>query len=287
MEYAIQVNNLTKNYHDFSLKDVTFHVPKGSIMGFVGQNGSGKTTTIKSLLNLIQLDGGNILIENNDSIIGEKKIKEIIGVIFDECCFPLSLTIKEIDKIMKAIYAENWQRSHFLSYTKSFKLPQKKPIKEYSRGMKKKLSLAVALSHNAKVLILDEPTSGLDPVTREEILTMLMDFIQDEEHTVFLSSHITSDLEKIADYITFIHEGRIVLTENKDNLIYNYGIIKCSEKDLSYISKDAILGIRRGHFGCEVLTNHKREFEKENMPFVIDKANIEDILLFMVKGGKA
>jgi len=286
MDYAIQVKNLFKNYDGFSLKNVTFDVPKGSIMGFVGQNGSGKTTTIKALLNLIHLDGGKILIENNDSIFGEEKIKEMVGVVFDECCFPESLNIKDIDKIMKGIYEKNWQRSKFFSYTKRFKLPEKKCVKEFSRGMKMKLSIAVALSHDAKILILDEPTSGLDPVIRDEILTILMEFIQDEEHTVLLSSHITSDMEKIADYIIFIHEGSIVLTENKDDLIYNYGIIKCSENDLSYINKDYIIGVRRGYFGCEVLTNCKSKVEKINKPFVIDKANLEDILLFVVKGEK-
>ena len=215
MENAIVVKNLRKNYKDFQLKDISFSVPKGCIMGFVGENGAGKTTTLKGILNLINRDGGSVEIFGMDNIKDEKKIKEDIGVVFDECCFYDSLNPKESSKIMKRIY-KNWDGKIFNDYLKKFQIPDKKIIKEFSKGMKMKLSIAIALSHKPKLLIMDEATSGLDPIVREEILDIFLDFIQDEEHSILMSTHITGDLDKIADYITFINNGEIIFSKSKD-----------------------------------------------------------------------
>jgi ABC-2 type transport system ATP-binding protein len=283
MSYAIEVNGLSKQYTNFNLDNVSFSVPKGSIMGFVGENGAGKTTTIKSILNLIHKDGGDIKIFGLDHVKEEQKIKEQIGVVFDESYFHDFLTIKDITKIMGRIYS-NWSNETFESYVSRFKLPKDKIVKDFSRGMKMKLTIAVALSHEAKILILDEATSGLDPIIRDEILDIFLDFIQDEEHTILLSSHITSDLEKVADYITFIHDGKIIFSESKDDLIYQYGVVRCNKDDYDKLDKKHIVGVRKNKFGYEVMINNKREIERQHRDFVVDSTTIEEIILFKVRG---
>lgn len=283
MEYAIEVNQLTKQYASFKLDNISFSVPKGSIMGFVGENGAGKTTTIKSILNLIHKDGGDVKLFGLDYAKDERKIKEQIGVVFDESYFHDFLTIKDITKIMGKIYS-NWSNETFESYTSRFKLPKDKFMKEYSRGMKMKLTIAVALSHQAKILILDEATSGLDPIIRDEILDIFLEFIQDEEHTIFLSSHITSDLEKVADYITFIHEGKIIFSESKDDLIYRYGVVHCRKEEYEKLDKKHIVGVRKNQFGYEVMVNNRKEIEKHHRELVVDNTTIEEIILFIVRG---
>ena len=283
MENAIVVKNLRKNYKDFQLKDISFSVPKGCIMGFVGENGAGKTTTLKGILNLINRDGGSVEIFGMDNIKDEKKIKEDIGVVFDECCFYDSLNPKESSKIMKRIY-KNWDEKIFNDYLKKFQIPDKKIIKEFSKGMKMKLSIAIALSHKPKLLIMDEATSGLDPIVREEILDIFLDFIQDEEHSILMSTHITGDLDKIADYITFINNGEIIFSKSKDELSYNMGIVKCGKKEFENIDKDFIVSYRKNNFGYEILTNKKEMFIDKYQDIVVDKASIEDIMLFYIRG---
>lgn len=283
MENAIVVKNLRKNYKDFQLKDISFSVPKGCIMGFVGENGAGKTTTLKGILNLINRDGGSVEIFGMDNIKDEKKIKEDIGVVFDECCFYDSLNPKESSKIMKRIY-KNWDEKIFNDYLKKFQIPDKKIIKEFSKGMKMKLSIAIALSHKPKLLIMDEATSGLDPIVREEILDIFLDFIQDEEHSILMSTHITGDLDKIADYITFINNGEIIFSKSKDELSYNMGIVKCEKKEFENIDKDFIVSYRKNNFGYEILTNKKEMFIDKYQDIVVDKASIEDIMLFYIRG---
>lgn len=279
MENILEIKNLSKKYDEFTLSDVNITLAKGCIMGFIGENGAGKSTTIKLILNLIHRENGDIKILGLDNREKEIQIKEEIGVVLDESNFPDDIKAGEVSKIMKHIY-RNWDDNVFQSYLKKFSLPMKKVVKEYSRGMKMKLAIAVALSHHAKLLILDEATSGLDPIVREEILEVFLEFIQDEEHSIFISSHIISDLEKIADYITFIHKGKIVFSEPKDLLLDDYGILKCSKSDYDKIEKEIIVGCRKSQFGVEALV--KRNKLKGN--YTIDQANLEDIMLFQIKG---
>lgn len=278
MEIALKITNLSKSYKDFKLDNVNIELPKGCIMGFIGENGAGKSTTIKLILDLIHRDSGNITVLGKDNKKELNLVKENIGVVMDECFFPENISAKDINLIMKNIY-KTWDENKFNSLLKSFKLPDKKIIKEYSRGMKMKLSIAVALSHDSKLLILDEATSGLDPIVREEILDIFMGFIQNEEHSIFVSSHIISDLEKICDYITFIHRGKIIFSEAKDVLLDSYAILKCSQNEFDNIDKSIIKGYRKNTFGIEALVLRN----KLKGTHVMDKANIEDIMLYYIK----
>lgn len=218
MENILEVKNLCKNYDKFSLKNISLNLPKGTIMGLVGENGAGKSTTIKAILNLLHTSDGIIKIFGLDCKEHEMEIKEDIGIVLDEGFVSEYLNPKDINTIMKDMY-KNWDEELYFKYLADFKLPEDKISKEYSSGMKMKLKIAVALAHHPKLLILDEPTSGLDPVARNDILDIFQDFIQDEEHGIFVSSHITSDLESIADYITFINNGEIVLSKTRDELL--------------------------------------------------------------------
>lgn len=285
MQYAIEVEKLNKDYKSFQLKNISFQVPAGSIMGFIGENGAGKTTTIKEILNLISRDSGVIKIFGQDNKINEKEIKEQIGVVFDESYFHDGLKIKDITGIMKHIY-KNWDAKVFSQYIDKFKLPDDKVVKEFSRGMKMKLTIAVALSHGAKLLILDEATSGLDPVVRDEMLDIFLDFIQEENHTIFISSHITSDLEKIADYITFIHQGEIVFSKSKEDLMDNFGVIHCGQDIFNSVDKKYVTGYRKNQFGYEVLINNKKELMNRSQSLEIEKTSIEEIILFIARGEK-
>lgn len=294
MKNAITVRNLTKVYEGFKLNNISFEIPKGTIVGFIGENGAGKSTTIRAILGLLPVESGEIELLGHQMKTGDKEaaFKEQIGVVFDECNFPGELKVKYIQKIMKNIY-RTWNNNKFEEYLNRFELPREKKIKELSRGMKMKMSIAVALSHDSRLLVLDEATSGLDPVIRDEILDMLRDFIGDEEHTVFLSSHITSDIEKISDYVMMIHKGNLVLQENKDELLYRYGIVKGSKEQIELIPKELIAGKTEGEFGCSALVNNKERLlesafmemaeEKGEIRPAIDRAGIEDILLYIVK----
>lgn len=282
MSNAIEVTNLTKRYGEFCLDNISFNVESGTIMGFVGQNGAGKTTTIKSILNIIKTNGGSIKVFGLNNISDEIAIKENIGVVFDDICFNKTLNMRYINSIMKGIYKE-WSQDKFYEYCRKFELPLGKKFKAYSRGMKMKASMAVALSHNAKLLILDEPTSGLDPIVRNEILDMLQDFVVSEEHTILFSSHITSDLGRIADAITFIHKGKVVFSENKIDLLERHAILKCSAEDFAQLDKQKVISSRKSSCGYEALISD-REFYERNYPnLVIDNASIDDIMVFYAK----
>lgn len=280
---AIVLNNVVKQYDDFKLNKISFHVPMGSIMGFVGENGAGKTTTMKAILDLISMDAGEISILGSDSKNFPKEKKTMMGVVLDGCSLHDTLNSSNINVIMKRIYP-NWDEKTFFEYIRRFRLPNKKYVKEYSRGMKMKLSIAVALSHHAKLLILDEATSGLDPMVREEILDIFLEFIQDEEHTILLSSHIISDIEKIADYVTFIHKGNIVFSKNKDDLIYQHGVIHCRKEEVHNIDKAFILGIRDNSYGAEVLIQNKEKFQRRYHQYKVERTSIEEIMLFISRG---
>lgn len=276
---AIEVNRMYKELGDFQLRDVSFNIEQGTVMGFIGQNGAGKTTTIKCILNLLKITAGNISIFGKNHAEYELEIKANIGVVFDELHVPDSLTAIDLDTFYGNVY-KRWDRSHFFSLLERLDVSKYTKVKDLSRGMKMKLSLALALSHHPKLLILDEPTSGLDPVVRDEVLDILLGFMEDESHSILFSSHITSDLEKIADTITFIHKGEIVFSESKDVLLYEYGLWKGTAEQAKEIPAQAILGKRKSAFGVELLVNRKYA----SPAFTLEKPTIDDIMVFFVKG---
>ena len=284
MENILEVKNLCKKYNQFELKNVNLTLPKGMIMGLIGENGAGKTTTIKSILNLTN-STGEINIFGLNVKKYDKKIKEDIGVVLNENFFSEYLNPKDINKIMKNIY-KNWDEKLYFKYLEDFKLPQNKISKEFSSGMKMKLKIAVALAHHPKLLILDEPTSGLDPVARSGILDIFQDFIQNGENSIFVSSHITSDLEHIADYITFINDGEIVLSKTRDELLEEYGIVKCSKAEFEKINKKDYVKYKVNRYEYDVLVENKSEFKRKYDFNVIDKPTLEDIMLIYIKGEK-
>lgn len=285
MEYenAIEINNLVKKYDGFTLGEISFAVPTGSIMGFVGQNGSGKSTTIKSILNIIKNDSGEIKIFGLDHIKYEKEIKEKIAVVFDTLPFHESLNGKQINNIMKNMYKE-WSEETFYGYLERFHLPVKKKLGEFSKGMKMKFQIATALSHNASLLIMDEATAGLDPVVRSEMLDVFMEFMQNETHSILMSSHITSDLERVADKLTFIHNGKIILSGYKDEILENHGIIQCSLDDIKEIDDEDIISIRTNKYAASIMVKNRRQCEVKYSGALIDNASLDDILLYYVKG---
>ena len=285
MENNIEVNNLSKKYDTFELKNINFTVPKGSILGFVGENGAGKTTTIKSILNITN-SSGNIKILGKDIKQYEKEINQNIGVVLDDSFLSEYLTAKQINSIMKDIYNE-WDENKYINYLKQFNLPINKLLKDYSSGMKMKLKIATAISHNPKLLILDEPTNGLDPVVRNEILDIFRNYIEeDETRSIFISTHITTDLEHISDYIVFIKNGEIIFNLPTIELLENYGIIKCSKEDFSKIDEQDYIRFKQEKYQYEVLTDNKENIIKKYDITTIDKPSIEDIMLLYVKGEK-
>ncbi len=283
MENILEIKNLSKKYNSFELKNINIELPKGTIMGFIGENGAGKTTTIKSILNIINKDSGQIKIFGLDN--KETKIKEDIGVVLDDSFLSEYLNPLDINKIMKNIY-KNWDEKLYFKYIEDFKLSKEKISKEYSSGMKMKLKIAVALSHHPKLLILDEPTLGLDPIARNEILDIFQEFIQDENKGIFVSSHITSDLEHIADYITFINNGEIIFSKTKDELLESYGIARCSKEQFDKIKKEDYIKYKKNKYEYDVLIENKYEFRKNYNISVIDKTSLEDIMLIYIKGEK-
>ena len=281
VENAIEIKNLNKNYKGFSLQDVSFNVPCGCVTGFIGQNGAGKSTTIRSILNMLRRDGGDIKVFGADNLEEEYLIKENIGVVFDDIGFHAKLKPKHIDKILKGMYKE-WDSEVFFSYLEKFGLPLNKKVGDYSRGMQMKLQIATALSHHAKLLIMDEPTGGLDPIVRNEILDIFMEFIQDSEHTVFLSSHIITDLERIADYIVFINKGKILLSEDKNTIAERHGILKCTEEQFATVDREDVIGHRKSSFGVEALVGDYERCKAKYKDMLCEKTTLEEIMLFYV-----
>ncbi|GAA0071074.1 ABC transporter ATP-binding protein [Clostridium sardiniense] len=285
MDYALKVENLCKVYEntDFKLDNVTFSIPKGSILGFVGKNGAGKSTTINSILNIIKKDSGTVKFFGFDMTDDITSIKEDIGVVFDTVNFHEDLTAKNIEKILSDIY-KNWDKDLFFSYLEKFKIPSDKKIKTFSRGMTMKLSISIALSHKARFLILDEATAGLDPVIREEILDTFLDFVEDENNSILISSHISSDLEKIADYIAVIDNGKVILMESKDTLIYDYGIARMKRNDFDKLQKSEYISYRKRGLQIEVLISDKISFSKKYPNVTLDVTSIDEILPLITKG---
>ncbi len=285
MENNIELQNVSKKYKDFELKNITFNVPQGCVVGLIGENGAGKTTTIKSILNITRSEG-TVKIFGKDSKKNENEIKEEIGVVLDDSYLSDYLTPKQINSIMKDVY-KTWDENKYLSLLKQFNLPINKLTKEFSSGMKMKLKIVTAISHKPKLLILDEPTSGLDPVVRNEILDIFRKYIEeDETRSILLSTHITTDLEHISDYIVFIEKGKIVFNLPTNELLENYGIIKCSKEDFLKINEKDYIKYKKGKYQYEVLTGDKNIIRSKYNITTIDKPSIEDIMLFYVKGEK-
>ncbi len=284
-ENAIEIRDLTVKYDGFTLDSVSFDVAKGTIMGFIGQNGAGKTTTIKALLNIINRDGGTIKMLGLDNLKDEVEVKQQISAVFDELPFQDELNAKNINTMMKNIYTE-WSTETFNDYLDKLSLPSKKKIGDFSKGMKMKLQIAVALSHNAKLLIMDEATTGLDPVVRNECLDMFREYLQDENNTILMSSHITSDLEKIADSVTFIDKGNLLLTGYKDNILETHGIIKCTKDDYKSIDAADIVSCRLTDFGAEVMVSDKDACKSKYSGVILDDTTLEEIMLYYVNAKK-
>lgn len=275
---AIEIKDLTKKYKGFSLDRLTLTLPSGCIMGLIGENGAGKSTAIKAMLGIVNYDYGDI------NILGQKMsadLKNDIGVVLDEVGISEAFNIKEVEIIMRNTF-KNWKSDVYFGYIKKFGLPEKKKFKQFSKGMKMKLGIAIALSHDAKLLILDEPTSGLDPVVRDEIIDILNDFTRDESHSILISSHIVSDLEKLCDYIAFIHKGKLMLCEEKDKLLEQYGFINTTEEALAELDNSAVIGKKVTKWGVEALV------DREKIPHLFDvkPVTIEELFVFMVKEEK-
>lgn len=279
MKNAIDIKGVSKTYRDFTLDSLTLSLPEGSIMGLIGENGAGKSTTIKLIMNAILPDSGSIEVLGMDNKSpGFAEAKEDIGVVLDEAYFPVSLNCKNVNKIIGLTY-KKWDPDKYFGYIKKFGLPEKKAFKDFSRGMKMKLAIAVALSHDPKLLVLDEATGGLDPIVRDEILDIFNDFTRDESHSVLISSHIVSDLEKICDYIAFLHRGRLMFVEEKDLLYENYALVNMTKTQLSGMPKGSVLGSRENSYGAEVL------MLRSDIPagMVPERITIEDIMLYMAR----
>jgi len=282
---ALVVSGLTKRYKDFSLQDISFEVPKGSIVGLIGENGAGKSTIIHAVLGLIRKDAGTVS-------IGGKQEKEIdfaarnqIGVVFDGNNFPAAYTPNALNGLLKSVYTQ-WDEELYFSTLKKFSLPVNRKIKTFSKGMSRKLSIAVALSNHSRLLILDEATSGLDPIIRDDVLDILLDYVQDEENSILFSSHITSDLEKIADYIVFIHNGRLVFRKPKDDLLNHYGMIKCGAAQFDELDKTEMISCRKKDYRWEVLIADRDAAQKKYPKAIVDPVTIDEIMLQYIKGNQ-
>lgn len=278
---VIELKNVTKDYGDFKLDHVSFTVPEGSVCGFIGQNGAGKTTTIHLILDIIKRDAGEIKVFGENIDIDSASLREDIGVVFDEMGFHEFMTGRDINLMMKHIY-KNWDELVFFDYLKKFSLPSKKKCGSFSRGMRMKLQIAVALSHHARLLIMDEPTSGLDPIVRNEMIDIFREFVVQEDHTILLSSHITGDLEKIADEVVFIDGGQIILSGNKDEILEKHGILKCKKDALKTIEPSLIIHQEVSSYGAEILINDRQTAARLYPSLVLEPAALEQIMIHYV-----
>ena len=284
MENILEIKDLNKAYDGFALKNVSFSLPKGYIMGFVGQNGSGKTTTIRSILDMAKIDSGKISVFGLDSVTDSIAIKERLGVVFDSLYFAGHLNIRQIEQQLKPFY-KNWDSKEFHRRIKDFDLPENRKVEDFSKGMKMKLMVAVALSHNAELIILDEPTSGLDPVARDELLDILTEYIEDEKRGVLFSTHITADVERIADFVTILHDGKVWYTGTKDDLAEKYAVLKGGEDDLPASLKEKLIGFHAYRSGFDALI---KTDDLAGIPDSLEyeKASIDEILVYIAKEAK-
>ncbi len=280
---ALAVQGLTKRYKDFVLDNVSFVVPRGAIVGLVGENGAGKSTTLHAILGLIHRDGGSVELLGREDTAVDEAFRNQIGVVFDGSSYPETLTPRKLNRVFQSLY-QGWDEAGYFALLEQLSLPVDKKIKAFSKGMKMKLSLAVAFSHGAKLLVLDEATSGLDPVVRDDILDLCLGFVQEEDRAILVSSHITSDLEKVADYIVFLHKGRVVFCKPKDELRYHYGILRCGAAQFEAIDKGEVLAWRRQDYQWEVLVADRAAAQRKYPKAVVDPATIDEIMLLYVKG---
>ena len=285
MENSITVRGLEKHYAGFSLRNVNFSVPQGSIVGFIGENGAGKTTTLKAILGLIHADAGEITVLGQPVTRKSHAANAHVGVVMEGSFFSSTFTTAEVAGVMRLVHPA-WDGALYAQLCRRFSLPEKKPYKEFSRGMRVKLTFAAALAHRPQLLVLDEATSGLDPVVRSEMLDLFLEFIQDEQHSILLSSHITSDLERVADYIVFIHEGRIVFELPKDELLEKFAVVKCPRGGQNALAAAHILGVQESRFDTQVLVDNAPEVRRANPGAVLEPACIDDIMTFFAKGGE-
>lgn len=286
MNKAIEIKNLVKRYDDnFQLGELNLDIPSGEIIGLIGENGAGKTTLIKSILDILRINKGEIKILGKDIKNNETLIKEDIGVVLDNTFFPEVLNAKDIDSVMKSIY-KSWDSKLYYDYLKEFNIPVTSIIKKLSKGMRKKLEIATALAHHPKLLILDEPTSGLDPVVRNEVLDIFLKFIADDEHTILFSTHITSDLEHIADEIVFIDKGKVLINKTRDEILDNYGILKCNLDEFIKIDKSDYMAYKKNKYNYEILVSDRNKVSKKYKNMVVDKITLEDLMVLMIKGDK-
>lgn len=280
---ALEIKNISKTYKNFKLDDISFVLPCGHIMGLIGENGAGKSTIINCILDIIEKDSGSISVLGQKNDKNNVSLKENIGVVLDASDVYDNYTVKQVENIMKDVYKQ-WNHEVYDYYIQKFALQLNKMIKDFSRGMKMKMAITIALSHQPKILILDEATSGLDPIMRDEILDVFMEFVQDENHAILLSSHISSDLEKIADYITFIHEGKLILSTSKDELIYEYGLMKCRNDEFDMIDKEDIIRYRIKTYEVEILVKDREKMAKKYPNCIVDPTKLDDIMMLYVKG---
>ncbi len=285
MENILQIENLSKSYPGFYLDNISFSIPKGAIVGLIGENGAGKTTTMNLILHAIEKDAGKISVFGKDHLACEKEIKQDIGVVQDECNLPLMFTASDIEAVMEKIY-RNWEHEQYWALINKFNLPHNQIISSFSKGMKIKMNFAIALAHKSKLLLLDEATSGLDPVMRDDVLNLLLEFVQNEEHSVLFSSHITSDLSKIADYIAFLHEGKLLFYKEKDDLIYHYGLVHCGHELFSRFDKHDMLAWRKQDYEYQILVADRDAVSGKYKGCVVDPATLDDIMLLYIRGEK-
>ncbi|MDE6530581.1 MAG: ABC transporter ATP-binding protein [Lachnospiraceae bacterium] len=285
MENILELHQVSKTFpkSDFSLKNVTFSLPYGTILGFVGENGAGKTTTIGCILNTISKDNGTIKLFGKEMLDTDTNLREKIGVVYDGDNFPVYWTAKQLSEVMGGLY-KKWDNSLFHKYLEDFHLPVRQKIRHYSKGMTMKLAIAAALAHHPELLILDEATSGLDPIMRDEMLDVFLEFVQEENHSILLSSHITSDLEKVADYITFIHNGQLLMTVSRNDLIYNYAVLRCRESQFLALDPNDILSFRKRDLQIDVLVSDGKDAQRKYKDVVVDHVSIDEIMLLLVKG---
>lgn len=285
MESILELKNISKTFSksNFTLENLSFSLPYGSILGFVGENGAGKTTTIGCILNTIRKDSGTVKLFGQEMQDDDTALREKIGVVYDGDNFPGFWTAKQLSQVMSGFYSQ-WDHALFQKYLQAFGLPETQKIKQFSRGMTMKLAIAAALSHHPQLLILDEATSGLDPIMRDEMLDVFLDFVQEEDHSILLSSHITSDLEKVADHIAFIHDGRLILTTSKDDLIYRYAVLRCKESQFQMLDPSDVIAFRKRDFQIDVLVSDGKTAEKKYKDIVTDHVSIDEIMLLLVKG---
>lgn len=284
MVYSLEITNLRKSFKYFTLQDLSFSLEKGYIMGFIGPNGSGKSTTIKLIMNLLREEGGEIKVFGMDHREQEKQIKERIGFVYDQNHFYEDLTLGNMKRVIAACY-KNWEEATFQDYLRRFQLKERQKIRELSKGMKMKYSLALALSHGAELIIMDEPTSGLDPIVRSGLLEILQQVIQDENKAILFSTHITTDLDRIADFITFIHDGKLVFSRPKDEVLDEYRIIKGGNDILDDEVRGKLLGLREGRFGFEAMTNNLPQIRKAlGKEILVEKPSLEEIMIYKVRG---